>query len=122
MPIAGYLTCSVGSDRGQARREAAAIIAFNSTVKTYDAVHRVNGFEEEAAAIRKAWRDGDFEGMAGAVSEEMIDATALAGTADDVRSRFEERWAGVYERTLLWPPAFKGLDGVRQAVEAFSDR
>ncbi len=122
VPIAGYLTCSVGSDRGQARREAAAIIAFNSTVKTYDAVHRVNGFEEEAAAIRKAWRDGDFEGMAGAVSEEMIDATALAGTADDVRSRFEERWAGVYERTLLWPPAFKGLDGVRQAVEAFSDR
>src|SRR6185503_498781 len=34
-PIAGYITCSVGEDRAAARRGAAAIIAFNSTVKTY---------------------------------------------------------------------------------------
>ena len=40
-PIAGYLTCSVGEDRDAARRDAAAIIAFNSTVKTYRATHRV---------------------------------------------------------------------------------
>src|ERR671935_207924 len=36
VPIAGYLTCSVDPDRERARREAAAIVAFNSTVKTYD--------------------------------------------------------------------------------------
>ena len=89
-------------------------------MKTYDAVHRVNGFEEEAEAIRSAWRAGDFEGMAAAVSEEMIDATVLAGTPEEVRGRFEERWAGVYERALLWPPAFRGLDGVRAVVSAFS--
>src|SRR5436190_20313743 len=40
-PIAGYLTCSGGDDRAEARSAAAAIIAFNSTVKTYRAVHTV---------------------------------------------------------------------------------
>ena len=119
-PIAGYLTCSVGEDRDAARGAAAAVIAFNSTVKTYRAVHEVSGFEREADAIRDAWTRRDFAAMAGAVSDEMIDAIALAGTPDEVRERFAERWDGVYERTLLWPPAFTGADGVRAAVDAFA--
>jgi alkanesulfonate monooxygenase SsuD/methylene tetrahydromethanopterin reductase-like flavin-dependent oxidoreductase (luciferase family) len=119
-PIAGYITTSVAEDRQAARGNAAAVIAFNSTVKTYRAVHRVSGFEREAEAVRAAWSRGDFAGMVAAVSEEMIDAIALAGTPDEVRARFEERWEGVYERPLLWPPAFTGLDGVRAAVEALS--
>src|SRR5438876_2908064 len=61
-PIAGYLTCSVSEDREPARRDAAAIIAFNSTVKTYRVTHREGGFEREAEAIRAAWARGDFEG------------------------------------------------------------
>ena len=118
-PIAGYLVCSVGEDRGSARRHAAAVIAFNSSVKTYRATHQVSGFEREAEAIRAAWRAGDFAAMTAAVSERMIDAIALAGTPEEVRARFAERWEGVYERTLLWPPAFLGEEGVRAAVEAF---
>lgn len=121
-PIAGYLTCSVSEDRDAARRDAAAVIAFNSTVKTYQVVHRVSGFEREAAAIRDAWTRGDFAAMAGTVSEEMVDAIALAGTPDEVGQRFDERWAGVYERTLLWPPAFRGTDGVRAAIDTFGAR
>ena len=119
-PIAGYVTCSVDEDGALARRNAAAIIAFNSTVKTYDVVHRVNGFEAEAAAVKEAWRAGDFQGMAAAVHDEMVDAIALAGTAEEVRRRYDERFAGVYEHTLLWPPAFLGLDGVRAVVDALS--
>jgi alkanesulfonate monooxygenase SsuD/methylene tetrahydromethanopterin reductase-like flavin-dependent oxidoreductase (luciferase family) len=118
-PIAGYITTSVSEDRDQARRDAASIIAFNSTVKTYRAVHAVSGFEEQAAAVREAWSRGDFEGMAASVTEQMIDAIALAGTPDEVRARFEERWEGVYERPLLWPPAFRGAEGVRALIEAF---
>jgi probable F420-dependent oxidoreductase len=120
-PVAGYVTCSVGEDREAARRDAAAIIAFNSTVKTYRATHRFGGFEREAGEIRAAWSAGDFAGMAGAVSEDMIDAIALAGTPAEVRARFAERWEGVYERTLLWPPAFRGSEAIRNAVEAFAN-
>jgi probable F420-dependent oxidoreductase len=119
-PIAGYVTCSVGDDRGAARAAAAAIVAFNSTVKTYRATHAASGFEREAEAIRAAWQAGDFAGMSAAVSDEMLDAIALAGTPEEVRARFAERWQGVYERTLLWPPAFRGQEGVRTAIEAFA--
>lgn len=118
VPIAGYLTCSVG-DAEQARRDAAAIVAFNSTVKTYEVVHRLHGFEPQVEAIRAAWKQGDFGAMVEAVSDEMLDTIALAGTPAEVRRRFAERWSGLYERTLLWPPAFRGLDGVRAVVDAF---
>ena len=120
-PVAGYLTCSVDEDSEAARRDAAAVIAFNSTVKTYRATHRVSGFEREAETIREAWSRGDFAGMAAAVTDEMIDAIALAGTPAEVRKRFALRWDGVYERTLLWPPSFRGQDGVRAVLEAFGE-
>lgn len=118
-PIAGYITTSVSDDRDQARRDAAAIIAFNSTVKTYRSVHKVSGFESAAEAVREAWTRGDFDGMAAAVTDEMIDSISLAGTPDEVRARFAERWDGVYERPLLWPPAFRGPEGVTAVIEAF---
>jgi len=71
--------------------------------------------------VRAAWKSGDFGAMVDAVSDEMIDTTVLAGTADEVRARYEERWAGVYERTLLWPPAFKGTEAVHAVIDAFAD-
>jgi len=120
VPTAGYITTAVSDDGDQARRVAGAIIAFNSTVKTYRAVHRVSGFEAEAEAVREAWSRGDFEGMAAAVTDEMIDSIALAGTPDEVRARFAERWDGVYERPLLWPPAFRGSEGVNAVIQAFA--
>lgn len=119
-PVAGYLTCSVSEDREAARQGAAGIIAFNSTVRTYRATHRVGGFEAEAQAIRDAWGRGDWMGMVAAVTDEMIDSIALAGTPQEVRQRFKDRWEGVYERTLLWPPAFLGQDAVRAVIEAFT--
>ena len=118
-PLAGYLTCSVSPDRAEARAAAAAVIAFNSSVKTYRATHVVSGFEREADAIRAAWSERDFAAMTAAVSEEMVDAIALAGTPEEVRERFAERWEGVYERTLLWPPAFRGEEAVRAVLDAF---
>ena len=120
VPIAGYLTCSVDEDREAARQAARAVVAFNSTVKTYQVVHRHHGFEQHAERIRELWRGGDFGAAVGAVPDEMLDAIALAGTADEVRQRFAERWDGVYEHTLLWPPAFRGIDGTRAVIDAFA--
>jgi probable F420-dependent oxidoreductase len=117
VPIAGYVTCAVDVDGEQARREAAAVIAFNSTVKTYEAIHRLHGWEAHVEAIRGAWRSGDFAGMVEAVPREMIDAIAIAGTQEEAREQLAAR-AGLYERILLWPPAFRGLDGVRAVIDA----
>jgi probable F420-dependent oxidoreductase len=120
VPIAGYLTCAVDKDREAARSAAKAVVAFNSTVKTYEVIHRHHGFERHVERIREAWRAGDLPGMAEAVPDEMLDTIALAGTPEEVRERFEQRWAGVYERTLLWPPAFRGMDAIRAVIDAFA--
>lgn len=120
VPIASYITCSVGEDREAARQAARAVVAFNSTVKTYRVIHRHHGFEAEADRVRERWLAGDFAAAVGEVSDEMLDTIALAGTADEVRSRYRQRWEGLYEQPLLWPPAFLGLDGVRAVIDAFT--
>lgn len=120
IPIAGYLTCSVSEDRDAARDAARATVAFNSTVKTYRIIHRHHGWEAHAERIREKWIGGDFAAAVKAVPDEMIDTITLAGTADEVRQRYTERWAGVYEHTLLWPPAFTGMDGVRNVIDTFA--
>jgi probable F420-dependent oxidoreductase len=121
VPIASYITCSIGEDRDEARQAARAVVAFNSTVKTYRVIHRHHGFEDEAERIRERWQSGDFAAAVEEVTDEMLDTIALAGTADEVRARYRERWAGVYEQALLWPPAFQGLAGARAVIEAFAD-
>lgn len=119
-PIAGYINCCIDPDRAAARGQAAALIAFNATVSAYQGILALHGFDAQAAAIRGAWERRDFAAMVGAVSDEMIDTIALAGTADEVVAQYRERWDGLYETPLLWAPPFRGLDGVRDIAAAFS--
>jgi probable F420-dependent oxidoreductase len=119
VPIAGYVTCSVSDDADVARRNAAAIVAFNASVKTYAPIIALHGFQPEAEGIRAAWRAGDWGAMTAAVSDRMLDTVALAGTPREVREQFYERRAGVFARTLLWPPAIGGIDAAEAVIEAF---
>ena len=89
-------------------------------MKTYDAILALHGFTGEAAAIRAARRAGDLEAMVAAVSDDMIDTIALAGTPEQVRARFEQRWAGLYERTLLYPPSFAGPSATTAVIDTFT--
>ena len=119
VPIAGYVTCSVADDADEARRNAAAIVAFNASVRTYAPIIGLHGFEPEAEAIRAAWRAGDWAAMTTAVSDRMLETIAVAGTPREVREQLRERRAGVFERTLLWPPATGGLAAAEAVIDAF---
>jgi alkanesulfonate monooxygenase SsuD/methylene tetrahydromethanopterin reductase-like flavin-dependent oxidoreductase (luciferase family) len=119
-PIAGYVTCWVDEDGDAARQAARAVIAFNSTVATYRPVLAHHGFDSDADRIREAWKRGDPEAMSAAVSDEMLEAIAVAGTPDEVRAQFARRRADLFERSLLWTP-FGGLDRLRAVIAAFSE-
>ncbi len=97
---------SVSDDEEQARREAAAMIAFYGSVKTYARIFEVSGFAAQAEEIREAFRRGDVDAMIAAVSEEMVDEFSVAGTADHVNDRLR-RYDAVADHVVLFPPSFR---------------
>lgn len=112
VPIAGFVICAISDDGVSAREEARRQIAFYSVVRSYEPIMKMHGFEEAAAAARAAWARQDIEAMTAAVPDEMLDAIAIAGTADEVRDQLRQRIGNRYEQTLLYSPSF-GLSAER---------
>ncbi|MDP2674502.1 MAG: LLM class flavin-dependent oxidoreductase [Dehalococcoidia bacterium] len=93
--------CAAGKDRTAARRAAAATIAFYATVNTYEPLFAA--FGEEYRRIQSAVMRGDTAEMVDAVSEQMIDAFAVAGTPDEVRGKLSA-YAELADSICLAPP------------------
>ncbi len=55
----------------------------------YNRMMAEHGFSDEAAAIATAWSRGDQVAAERAVSDQLIDATSIAGTAEQCRDRVE---------------------------------
>jgi probable F420-dependent oxidoreductase len=120
---AAAITAAVDDDASTARRWARHHIAFYSVIPYFDVMFELHGFEREAAAIRSAAAAGDPDGMIAAVSEEMIDTFAIAGTPDQCRRRLEA-W-GDLDLAVLFPPTFQlGRDEIaanhRTLIDTFA--
>lgn len=103
--IAGCVIASVHEDGERARQEARNQIAFYATVRTYDPILDLHGWEEPKQAIRAAFAVRDWAAMAEAVPEEMVDAIAVAGTPAECRAQLE-RYEGLLDEALLYSPTF----------------
>jgi alkanesulfonate monooxygenase SsuD/methylene tetrahydromethanopterin reductase-like flavin-dependent oxidoreductase (luciferase family) len=125
VPIAGYVVCAIADNADQARREAAAQLAFYACVKTFDAVLiRQHGFQREAETIRDAFKRHDMAAMVAGVSDRMLDTLSIYGTAAEARQRFFERYADVYEQPLLFSPSVgmhrdRQWENIQAIVESF---
>ena len=102
---AAAITAAVDKDAAAARRWARHHIAFYSVIPYFDVMFELHGFQREAAAIREAAARGDPNGMIEAVSEEMIDTFAIAGTPDQCRRQLDA-W-GDLDLAVLFPPTFQ---------------
>jgi probable F420-dependent oxidoreductase len=101
--VADWVLLAVSEDREQAREDAKRQIAFHATVRTYDRILDLHGFNAVAARIRELWKSFDLAGMTALVTDEMLDEMAVAGTADECRAALERR-AGTTDRLLLGAP------------------
>lgn len=71
-------------------------------VDVYNASLRRQGFETEAEQISKLWREGDRDGAAAAVTDEMLESLYIFGNLDECASKLEAfRKAGVKTPVLL---------------------
>jgi len=93
--------CAIDSDVQRARRDAAATIAFYATVKTYEPVFAA--FPGEVQRIQGAAMGNDSRAMIDAVSEEMIDAFAIAGDPDAARRKLAP-YLDLADTICLTPP------------------
>jgi probable F420-dependent oxidoreductase len=97
--------CAMSEDEETARREAAAMIAFYGSVKTYADVFAMSGFASEAETIRDSFSRRDVAGMTAAVTEEMVDTFAVAGKPRDVAARLKA-YDALADHVVLFPPSF----------------
>jgi alkanesulfonate monooxygenase SsuD/methylene tetrahydromethanopterin reductase-like flavin-dependent oxidoreductase (luciferase family) len=102
--LAPYLICSISEHAEQARHEARSQIAFYYSTRLYHSVLDVHGWRDAGEAIAAVFRKHDFKAMEAAVSDEMVDAIALAGTPDEVRDRIEQ-WRDLTDHLLLYSPS-----------------
>jgi probable F420-dependent oxidoreductase len=102
--LMSMVICAVSDDVEQARRDAAQQIAFYASVRSYESLLDASGFASEGATIREAFGQGDFATMFGAVTDDMIDALAVTGSADDVRVGLK-RHDGVLDHVVLYSPS-----------------
>jgi probable F420-dependent oxidoreductase len=103
--IAGLVICSVHDDEAQARREAAAQIAFYAAPRTYGTVVEVAGFAGAGERIRQAFASRDFDAMAAAVPDAMVDAMSASGTPAQVAAKLAE-FGRYLDHVIVYPASF----------------
>jgi alkanesulfonate monooxygenase SsuD/methylene tetrahydromethanopterin reductase-like flavin-dependent oxidoreductase (luciferase family) len=99
-----FVVTAISDNPDQARDEARRQIAFYYTTRLYHPILEPHGWQAAGETIASAFRQGDFQAMAAAVSDEMVDEIAIAGTADEVRDRVTE-WGPLADRVLLYSPS-----------------
>jgi probable F420-dependent oxidoreductase len=101
--MADWVIVAASDDADQAREDAKRQIAFHATVRTYDRILELHGYDAVAAQIRELWRSFDLAGMTALVPDEMLDEMAVAGTPAECRAGLERR-AAAADRLLLGAP------------------
>jgi alkanesulfonate monooxygenase SsuD/methylene tetrahydromethanopterin reductase-like flavin-dependent oxidoreductase (luciferase family) len=82
----------------------------------YNRLIAQHGFAKDASAIAAAWARGDREAAERAVSDTLIDATSIAGTAQHCRERVEAYRRSGIDLPILSP--FARGPGAKAKFEA----
>lgn len=99
------ITAVDDAEPARAVRDARLQIAFYLTVKTYDSLVELHGWQDQVNAIRQAFRAGKPEAMAEHVSDEMLWAIAVCGDSDQAREMAAQR-ARLPDLAFFSPPSF----------------
>jgi alkanesulfonate monooxygenase SsuD/methylene tetrahydromethanopterin reductase-like flavin-dependent oxidoreductase (luciferase family) len=109
------VTDDIEAARAWARREVMGYVI----VPAYRRAFERHGFTDICTAAMKLWDDGDRKGAAASLPDAFIDELCLAGSAADVRQRFERfRAAGVDEPVAFPFSGASAPDEIRSELES----
>lgn len=103
--MSSWIITSIDDDRGMARKRAAYQLGYYLSTKSYGKLLDWHGWHEEKEKIRKAYFEKrDWDAIAAAVSDDMIDTMAVAGTPSDCVDQLE-RYMKVLDVPVLYSHA-----------------
>jgi probable F420-dependent oxidoreductase len=111
----------VGDTREEIEKQKQAVkqqIAFYASTRTYAAVLAAHGLDDLSPRLHAKSLEGDWKGMADLISDAMLEHFAVIGSWADIGPRIRERYAGLYDRTQLYPSFAPSLDDPRMAALA----
>ena len=88
-------------------------IAFYASTRTYQAVLAVHGLDHLVPRLHAKSLEGDWKGMADLISDETLDHFAVTATWETLGARLRARYAGICDRTQLYPAFQPSLDDPR---------
>ena len=77
------------------------------------------GYEEEAEGVLAGWAARDRALSTGAITDEIVDAVAIIGSAEDVHARIREQTAAGIDTTIVSPIGQLPLADAMPTFEAF---
>jgi 5,10-methylenetetrahydromethanopterin reductase len=102
----GWLITAIDdAEPERAVREARMQIGFYLTVKTYDSLVELHGWQEQVAAIRRAFRSERPDTIADHVTDDMLQAIAVCGETSQAREMLRQR-KYLPDIAFLSPPSF----------------
>lgn len=118
----GWLITAIDDDDPErAVNDARMQIAFYLTVRTYDPLVELHGWQDRVAAIRAAFRSGQPKSIAEHVSDDMLWAVAVCGDTDQARAMMASR-KRLPECAFLAPPSFLVSTRRRSAYDSAAIR
>jgi probable F420-dependent oxidoreductase len=97
----------------EARQSVRQQIAFYASTRTYEPVLAAHGWQDLTRKLHRKSVEGDWQGMAGLITDEMVDTYAVTGTYANIARRIKERYSGLLDRCNLYQPWQPGLDDPR---------
>jgi probable F420-dependent oxidoreductase len=117
---------SISDDVDLARREVKLQIAFYATTRTYTPILELHDRAHLVPDLRAAFEVKDKEKMVSLIDDELCDAIACAGPADEVKDKVQA-WAGIADRLMVsgpWygPTPVRLMENYQSLVETFGAR
>lgn len=119
---------AISDDVEAARREVKLQLAFYSTTRTYSPILELHGKADIVPDLRAAFEVKDHEKMISLIDDEMCDAMAIAGPADECREKAAQwgRDTGI-DRLLVAGPWYgpkpeRMFENYQALVETFGHR
>ena len=119
-----YATSSfvvVGDTERERAQNAEAVrqqIAFYASTRTYQPVLAAHGWEEIMPELHYKSLEGDWQGMARLITDEMLDVIAVSGTYETIGAKLRERYTGLLDRIALYQPYEASVDESRSKALA----